>query len=256
MRQIATLPRLLMLMGQGAVASDEGWEALSRSQGIEYIWGRECPNFTGRGFAALATMPTLRGIGISCKHVNDASLSAFPSFPALRQIMPMDVPDAGFRHVGRCENLEALWCMYCRETSDSATEHIEQLSRLKTYYAGMTQITNRSLEILSRMSSLEHLEFWGCQRITDVGLLQLLALPRLREITVSGSPGVTPDVLAAFPRRRVREILGVIRLPVPIFLRRSNQHQNEGHELQHPFRLKKSECCAKKGRIGSSSKTP
>ena len=147
----------------------------------------------------MATMPTLRGIGISCKHVNDASLSALPSFPVLRQIMPMDVPDAGFRHVGRCENLEALWCMYCRETTDSATEHIEQLSRLKTYYAGMTQITDRSLEILGRMKSLEQLEFWGCQGITDVGLSNLSALPLLREITVSGSPGVTPDVVAAFP---------------------------------------------------------
>ncbi len=199
MRQIATLPCLLMLMGQGAVASGEGWEALADSQTIEYIWGRECPNFTGRGLAALALMPKLRGIGISCKHVDEESLSALPSFPALREIMPMDVSDLGFRHVGRCENLEALWCMYCRDTSDAATEHIERLSQLKTYYAGMTKITDRSLEVLSRMDSLECLEFSACNGITDAGVLQLAALPRLREITVSGSPGVTPGVAAAFP---------------------------------------------------------
>lgn len=199
MRQIASIPRLLMLMGQGAVASDEGWEALSRSQTIEYIWGRECPNLTGRGFAALATMPKLLGIGISCKHVDDASLSALPSFPALREIMPMDVPDAGFRHVGRCESLEALWCMYCRDTSDAATDHIERLSQLKIYYAGMTQITNRSLEILSRVNSLERLEFRACQGITDAGISHLAALPRLREITINGSPGVSPGVVAEFP---------------------------------------------------------
>ena len=201
MRQIAAIPRLLMLMGQGAVAGDEGWEALSRSQTIEYIWGRECPNFTGRGFAALAAMPALRGIGISCKQVDDASLSALPSFPVLRQIMPTDFSDAGFRHVGRCENLEGLWCMYCRDTSDTATEHIGRLRHLKTYYAGMTQITDRSLQILSRMDSLERLEFWACQGITDAGVSHLAVLTRLREITVNGSPGVSRDVVALFPAR-------------------------------------------------------
>ena len=27
----------------------------------------------------------------------------------------MDVPDEGFRHVGRCERLEELWLMFTRE---------------------------------------------------------------------------------------------------------------------------------------------
>ena len=136
MRHIAAIPRLRMLMAQGTVASDDGFAALSRSQTIEYIWGRECPNLAGRGFAALAAMPALRGLAVSCKNVDDDGSSALPRFPALRELMPMDVPDDGFRHVGRCEQLEALWCMYCRDTGDAATEHIAGLSRLKTYYAG------------------------------------------------------------------------------------------------------------------------
>jgi hypothetical protein len=199
MRQIATIPRLRMLMGQGAVAGDTGFEALSRSQTIEYIWGRDCPNLTGQGFAALAAMPTLRGIAVSCKSVDDASLSALPRFPALRELMPMDVPDAGFRHVGRCRNLEALWCMYCRETSDLATEHIAGLSQLKMYYAEMTKITDRSLEILGRMASLERVEFWQCAGLTDGGVAHLATLPRLREISLDGLPGVTRKVLTLFP---------------------------------------------------------
>jgi hypothetical protein len=133
--------------------------------------------------------------------VDDAALSALPGFPALREIMPMDVPDAGFRHMGRCENLERLWCMYCRDTGDAATEHIARLSRLKTYYAGMTQITDRTLEILGRMDSLEQLEFWACQGITDAGVSHLAALPRLRAITVDGSPGVSRDMTALFPEQ-------------------------------------------------------
>ena len=131
MRHIAAIPRLRMLMGQGAVAGDEGWTALSRSQTIEYIWGRECPNLMGRGFLALAGMPALRGIAVSCKQVDDAALAVLPRFPALRDLVPMDVNDSGFRHVGACEGLERLWCMYCQETGDAATEQIASARALE-----------------------------------------------------------------------------------------------------------------------------
>jgi hypothetical protein len=199
MRHIAAIPQLRMLMGQGAVAGDDGFEALSHSQTIEYIWGRECPNLTGRGFAALRAMPALRGIAVSCKNVDDTSLSELPRFPALREFMPMDVTDAGFRHVGRCGNLESLWCMYCRETGDAATGHIADLARLKTYYAGKTGITDRSLKILGQIDSLERLEFWQCAGVTDAGVTDLARLPRLREIVLSGLPNVTRDAAALFP---------------------------------------------------------
>lgn len=201
MHRIAAIPRLRMLMGQGAVADDEGFAALSGSPSIEYIWGRECPNLTGRGFAALAGMPALRGLAVSCKNVDDAALSTLPRFPALREFLPMDVPDAGFRHIGDCEQMEALWCMYCRQTGDAATEHIAGLKGLKTYYAGKTLITDRSLEVLGRILSLERLEFWQCAGLTDAGIALLAALPRLRELTLSGLAGVTRKAAAHFSAR-------------------------------------------------------
>jgi hypothetical protein len=201
MGYIALMPRLRMLMAQGTVAGDVGFEALSRSQTIEYIWGRECPNLTGRGFVALGTMPRLRGLAVSCKRVDDAALSTLPRFPALRELLPMDVHDEGFRHVGGSEALEALWCMYCRDTTDAATEHIAGLSRVTTYYAGATGITDRSLEILGRMSSLERIEFYECNGITDAGLRHLAALPRLRRVDLSSLPGVTLAGTAVFPAR-------------------------------------------------------
>ncbi len=201
MCHIASLPQLRMLMGQGTVAGDEGWTALSRSQTIEYVWGRECPNLTSRGFAALAGMPALRGLAVSCKNVDDAALSALPRFPALRALMPMDVSDDGFRHVGCCERLEELWCMYCRDTSDVATGHIAGLSRLKSYYAGLTQITDNSLEILARMSALERIEFHHCAGLSDAGIAHLAGLPRLAELIIAGSPKVTRGAIAKFPSR-------------------------------------------------------
>lgn len=199
MRHISALPNLRMLMGQGTVATDAGFKSLSQSKTIEYIWGRECPNLTGAGFAALAEMPALKGLAVSSKFVDDAALAKLPSFPALKELMPMDVSDDGFRHVGRCRQLESLILMYCRDTTDVATEHIQTLPNLKKYHAGYTQITDRTLEMLSRMSSLEEVSFEGCKGITDAGLTALTSLPRLRELSIGGSPGVTRAAISAFP---------------------------------------------------------
>src|SRR5260370_3660239 len=98
--------------------------------------------------------------------------------------------DEGFRHVGKCAGLERLTCMYCRDTGDAATEHIRELA-IKYYYAGLTQITDRSLEILGGMESLEQVEFYECMKITDAGLPFLARLPRLREVHLDSLPGVT-----------------------------------------------------------------
>jgi hypothetical protein len=193
------MPRLRMLMCQDTVAGDDGFVALSHSQPIEYIWGRCCYNLKGCGFGALAAMPALRGLSVSCKNVEDGALSALPRFPALKEFMPMDVPDEGFRHVGRCGQLEAVWCMYCRDTGDTATGHLAGLSRLKTYYAGSTQITDKSLEILGRMPSLEQLTFEATVGITNAGLAFLAGLPRLREVNLEGLPHVTRAGAAVFP---------------------------------------------------------
>jgi hypothetical protein len=204
MRYIASMPRLRKLRAQGTVATDAGFEALSQSTTIEHIWGRECPNLGSRGFVALSKMAALRGLGVSCKNVGDEALSTLPEFPALRELTPIDVKDDGFRHIGRCDRLERLECMYCRETTDAATEHVAGL-RLTFYYAGLTQITDRSLEILGRMPSMEQIELYECNGVTDAGLVFLAGLPHLREVHLDSLPGVTLEGTRVFPARvRVR----------------------------------------------------
>src|SRR5262249_5001692 len=93
MRHIAAIPRLRRLRAQESVATDDGFEALSKSQTLEFFWGRECPNFGSRGFAALSKMPALRGIGVGLKNVDDEALSTLPFFPALRELTPIGMQD-------------------------------------------------------------------------------------------------------------------------------------------------------------------
>jgi hypothetical protein len=190
MRQIGRLPGLRMLLAQEPAAGDAGFLGLSESQTLEYLWTRQCPGLSGRGFAAMTSMPSLKGLAVSLKGVDDEALALLPRSPSLRALMPMDVSDDGFRHVGRCERLEELWCMYCRETGDAATAHIAGL-HLKTYYAGLTKITDRSLEILARMPSLERIQLHECHGVTDAGVRALAALPNLRELSIEGCRNVT-----------------------------------------------------------------
>lgn len=198
MRHFAAIPRLRQLGAQEAVATDAGFEALARSTTLEGFWGRVCPNFGNRAFRAFSKMPALARMGVGCANVDDEVLAAFPEFPSLRELTPIGVRDPGFRHIGRCHRIERLTCMYCRETTDEATVHIAGLS-LRYYYAGLTQITDRSLEILGRMSSLEQVEFYECQHVTDAGLPFLAALPRLREVALDSLPGVTLAGTKVFP---------------------------------------------------------
>lgn len=198
MQHIAALPKLRMLMGQGTVATDEGFRSLSRSETIEYLWGRECPNLRAAGFAALAEMRALKGLAVSCKFVVDADLAKLPDFPSLIELMPMDVSDDGFRHIGRCRQIESLILMYCRDTTDVATSHIVGMSNLRKYHAGYTLITDRSLEMLGGMNSLEELSFEGCKFISDAGIGFLTSLPRLREISIGGCPKVTRNGVTGF----------------------------------------------------------
>jgi hypothetical protein len=197
MVHIAAMPRLKRLRIQESAATEEGFVALARSQTIEGIWGRVCQNFGSRGFAAFSKMPSLRSLGIGCKNVDDAALAALPEFPALRELTPIDFQDAGFRHIGRCRNLEKLTCMYCRETGDEATQHIAGLA-IRYYYAGLTQISDRSLEILGSMESLEQVELYECLHVTDAGLPFLARLARLREVHLDGLPGVTLEGTKVF----------------------------------------------------------
>ena len=199
MPYIAALPHLRFLLCQDTVAGDDGFVALSRSQSIEYIWGRRCYNLRRRGFMALANMPALGHLSVSCKNVDDVGLSALPQFPALRELMPMDVRDNGYRHISRCERLESLVLMYCRDTTDAATEHIAALPRLKQYFASYTRITDRTPELLSKIDSLEDVTFDSCSRLSNAGIATLARLPRLRELRVGSMPKVTADVAAAFP---------------------------------------------------------
>ena len=138
-------------------------------------------------------------MGISCKLVEDSALAALPRFGELREFVSIDVSDAGFRHVGQCENLESLYCMYCRDTGDDATRAYKWTPKaanlLCWHDADYRSAASRSLD---RWKRFEHLEFWQCMKITDAGVAHLAALPRLQRIEIYNSPNVSQKISQLF----------------------------------------------------------
>ena len=198
MAVIASMPRLRKLMCQDTAASDDGWIALSRSRTIESIWGRENRALTARGLTAMSAMPALRKLGVSLRQVNDAGLASLPAFPALRDLTPIGLGDDGFRHVGRCSELESLTCMYTDDTGDAATRHVAGLRRLRRYYAGDTRITDRSLDVLAAMPVLESVELWNCPAVTDAGVAALARSTSIRRVVLDTAPKVSRNAKALF----------------------------------------------------------
>lgn len=198
MPYIARMPKLRFLGCQDTTCSDKAWTELGASRSIEHIWGRRCYGLERNGFLALSRIPTLGNLSVSCRNVDDTGIAALPDFPSLRELMPMDIPDAGYRHIGRCSELTSLVLMYCRDTSDAATEHLVGLRKLEKYFASYTQITDRTPQLLSTIDSLERITFDSCAGLTNAGIASLARLPKLRELRVSGR-GITSDVSRSFP---------------------------------------------------------
>ena len=85
----------------------------------------------------------------------------------------------------------------CGNVDDAALSTLPRFPSLRE----LTPITDRSLEILGVMTSLEQIEFYECLGVTDAGLGHLARLPKLREVHVGASPGVTLDGTRVFPPR-------------------------------------------------------
>jgi hypothetical protein len=63
-----------------------------------------------------------------------------------------------------------------------------------------TKITDRSMQLLSNIRSLEDISFYGCPVVTDAGVVMLARLPRLRRLEATG-PQITSACQAAFSAR-------------------------------------------------------
>jgi hypothetical protein len=203
MSAIASMPALRMLMCQDTPAGDEAWVALGASTSLEAIWGRRCRGLGDRGFVALSRIPTLRALSVSLRDVSDRALARLATFPALRELMPVEIAAQGFRHAGAVGALERLVCMYTPQLDDDGMRQLAGLAGLRRFHASSVRITDTGLAVLASLRALEEITLGDCPGVTAGGIAGLSSLPRLRTLEVGAMPWVTEEVAGMF-RRDVR----------------------------------------------------
>jgi hypothetical protein len=184
LREIAGIPKLRWLHCQDIVSGDDGFIALGACTTLEKLAARFCAHVTDRGFAAIARLPRLASLNLGGPKLTDAAMAHLADAPRLKELGPILFGDDAFAHIARIPRLEKLTNMYNRSTTDAATRHLRNHSRLVYYSAFGTQITDESLRILAGLPRLETLEFENCAGISDDGVRELTRLPRLRRLTV------------------------------------------------------------------------
>ncbi len=93
-----------------------------------------------------------------------------------------DVEDAGFVHMEKMPNLAIIHLDRCKKVTDAALIHLVKLPLIGLNISG-TSITDRGLETLSHIKSLEWLDL-GDENITYEGIRTLKRLPKLRSLKV------------------------------------------------------------------------
>jgi hypothetical protein len=125
--------------------------------------------------------------------MKDDDLEPLARFPVLEDLWAWRFGNAGYRYIGAVKGLKGLVNMYCNDTDDTTTEYIAGLSELAKYNIWTTQITDRSLEILSKMDSLREILLQKCNKVTNEGLGKLQRLPLLRSLRLRQCQGLTRE---------------------------------------------------------------
>ena len=116
--------------------------------------------------------------------------------------------DEAMRLIGDLEHLVYLDLANCTNISTGGLKHLASLARLEylaehatklsSYSIWISDVTDRSLELLARMPAIESLLVYGCDRITDVGVRCFAALPRLEAIDQQENAHLPQAAVTAF----------------------------------------------------------
>jgi hypothetical protein len=156
-KQLKHLPEVECLF-LGAGVSDKGLAAICDSgSSVDTLNLLQSP-VTAAGLSRLASLEKLHTLFFNSCPINDADLVALKLLRSLRnltlleegpQANPNLFTDAGFSELGQIKMLERLWLV--RQTiSDSAADHLKDLTNLKVLQLSRCQISDQAVADLRK----------------------------------------------------------------------------------------------------------
>jgi internalin A len=165
LRHISRISSLEELYLRGEYMSDAGLEHLKKLPKLEYLclYGSR---FTDAGCVHIKEMPSLRILSF---HENLCRIS-----------------DEGLAHIAQMPNLEILCLHGMKNITDAGIALLAKIPSLRKLNIASSQVSDRGLEYLSQIKTLECLELPQDQRgITDKGLEYLSRLSNLNDLSIS-----------------------------------------------------------------------
>ena len=197
---VADLPKLTAFKHRSTAVTDSGMEYLTRSQTLEslllqdfVITDQSGPHlaklgklsqlevFRCQGFGSDGVM-ALKGMGLTrltlrdLPNVDDRAMEVFGDLPKLRRLYLHELPtvsDAGLKQLSALKSLELLDIWTVPQMTDATVDVIATLPGLKELSIRATGVTDKCIEKLLEMPSLQTLTFKENGSVTAEGLKKL-----------------------------------------------------------------------------------
>ena len=145
--------------------------------------------FTGKGLASVAAMPSLDRLILVGADISNEDLSHLSGLTRLRSLDLMSNPkitDTGLEHLRGLTKLTRLWLRNTNIT-DAGLEHLRQMKNLQSLNVGFTQVTDAGLELIQQLfPAVTSLSLSGTS-VTDAGLAHLRDQKRLQDLRLGGT---------------------------------------------------------------------
>jgi len=189
---VAKLPALKGLSvgaSGGSPVTDAGLRHLSKLTSLEELYLRG-EGMSDAGLAHIAGLPRLGYLALYSSRFTDRGMAHVKKIPSLRILSFHEgvchITDAGLAHIGEMPKIELLLLDVTGPVTDEGIRHLAKMPSLRKLGIKSPLISDRGLEYLGQIKTLESLTLPQDQHgITDAGLIHLGQLPNLRSLGIS-----------------------------------------------------------------------
>jgi hypothetical protein len=197
---VSELPKLTAFKHRSTAVTDSGMEYLGRNQTLESVLVQDfvitdqsgphfaklgklsqleifrCPGFGTEGVLALKGMGLTRLTLRDLPNVDNRAMEVFDDLPKLKRLYLHElgsVGDSGLQHLSALSSLELLDIWTVHQMTDATVEVISKLPHLKELSIRATAVTDKAVDTLLKMGSLQSLTFKENGSVTADGLKKL-----------------------------------------------------------------------------------
>ena len=152
---------------------------------------------------------------VNCK-ITDESLDTIAELKRLTTLCldgNPEITDQGAVKIASLKELQSLARFNDCNVGDETCKTLASLSKLIWIGLGGTRVTDKGIDVLTSLKSLERLELHGCKRLTDQVLESLAKISSLTELSITNNPQLTEPAIRklhnALPKCKVVSDFGI-----------------------------------------------